>query len=356
MTRTLRCAPASGFAWLLAGMALPTPGCTSPNGIPSTTFSNSGLVSDDASVPAARRDALLHNAWGIAMDGEGRFWVASNHDGVAVVYDAAGNPVMDPVVVPAADGTSPGSPTGVIVNTSTAFLAGPGGPPAELLFAGEDGSVAAWASGTAASIVADRSAAGAVYKGLALAADGGVDYLYLTDFKGRKIDVLASDYTPITGRPFLDPTLPAAYGPFGIQNVAGLLYVTYAKRLAPDFEDDEPGPGHGYVDIFRPDGSLVRRLATQGALDSPWAVTRAPAEFGADSKAILVGNFGDGRVLAYDDTGRNLGPLRDDNGDAITIAGLWAVVVPGTGPRNRVYVAAGPAGETHGLFGTIDRN
>lgn len=308
------------------------------------------LVGDVASSGAAKVDAGLLNAWGLARNPAGPIWVSGNHSGLSTVYDATGATVIPPVTIPAATAGQTGSPTGVVFNGTADF----GGN--KFLFASEDGIISAWTAGTAAVKVADQSQANAVYKGLALATDGGNNFLYAANFKGNKIDVFDKNFNLVTTKPFADPNIPAGFAPFNIQCIAGQLYVTYAKLMAPNNEDDQAGPGNGYVDIFSPNGTLVKRFASQGTLNSPWGITQAPAGFANAQSTILVGNFGDGKINVFDTTGNYLGQLQN-NGAVITIPGLWAIDFLKNGQRGSstdpLFFTAGPGGEAHGLFGTL---
>ena len=216
-----------------------------------------------------------------------------------------------------------------------------------------------WTSNAANAVLpasADLSATGAVFKGLALGATGAGNFLYATDFHDGFVQVFDSTFTPTTT--FTDPALTAlGFAPFGIADIGGNLYVTFAKQDA-DAHDDVAGPGFGYVDEFDTSGTLIRQFAAQGTLDSPWGMAVAPGNFGTFSHALLVGNFGDGRINAYDlDTGTFLGQMTTPNGtNALVIDGLWGLRFGngGSGGRkNLLYFTAGPDGESHGLFGTI---
>src|SRR5205085_2920948 len=267
----------------------------------------------------------LVNPWGIATTPTSPFWVSDNHAGVSTLYDSAGVKQALVVTIPTpAGGTPPSAPTGVIFNNTTDFQVG--GAAAKFIFVGEDGVVSAWASGSDAVLMADNSASEAIYKGLAQGTSGGANYLYAADFHNGKIDVFDGTFKPATlAGSFSDPNIPAGFAPFNVANIGGQLYVTYAKQ-DEDKEDDVAGPGNGYVDIFDTAGNLVRRFASQGALNSPWAVTVAPSGFGPFGGALLIGNFGDGRINAYDpNTGAWLGALKDGKGNAISIEGLWAL-------------------------------
>jgi uncharacterized protein (TIGR03118 family) len=257
-----------------------------------------------------------------------------------------------------------GHPTGIVFNGSTGFIAHSAGKsgPSRFLFATEDGVIAAWAPDvdlTHAIRVVNHSASGTNYKGLALSGAGRGQLLYAADFHHARIDVFDSSFHPVslsTGA-FMDPRLPAGFAPFGIQAIGGDIYVTYAKQDAAR-SDEVAGPGLGYVDVYTPGGSLIRRVASGGRLNAPWGLALAPAGFGSYSNALLVGNFGDGRINAFQPTSGNpLGPLNDASGRPIRIDGLWGMQF-GNGiasqPVNTLFFASGPDDESHGLYGRLD--
>ncbi|MBS1530230.1 MAG: TIGR03118 family protein [Bacteroidetes bacterium] len=311
------------------------------------------LVADTAGYNAARIDTNLKNAWGMAVNPSGPIWISTNHTGLSVVYDSTGKQLRAPVIIPPAAAGQPGTPSGQVFNNTPDF----GG--SKFIFASEDGVITDWSAGNNAAIAADRSGSGAVYKGLAIANDGTANFLYVANFKGRTVDVFDKNFAYVTNKPFADPNLPPGYGPFNIQNIGGSLYVTYAKLLGPDNEDDEAGPGNGYVDIFTPQGMLVKRFASQGTLNSPWGIAWAPAGFAAIDPTILVGNFGDGRINVFNQSGKYLGQL-SNNGQPVTINGLWAIDFlksnqAGGSPNDPLYFTAGPNGESHGLFGYLKK-
>ncbi len=151
---------------------------------------------------------------------------------------------------------------------------------------------------------------------------------------------------------FTDPGLPADYAPFNVQTLNGKLYVTFANR-APGAHDETAGQGKGFVDVFDTDGHLLQRLVNHGQLNAPWGLAIAPASFGKFAGALLVGNFGDGHVNAYNpQTGEYIGALRDGD-NKVQIDGLWALR---TGPGGTITFSAGPADESHGLLGSIGVN
>ena len=298
-------------------------------------------------------DPNLVNAWGLAFNPTGPLWVADNHSGLSTVYNAQGQVQSLVVTIPtAAGGTPPSAPTGLVFNPTANFMGD------HFIFSSEDGTIVGWQTGTTATLRADNSAAHAVYKGLALATQNATSRLFATDFHNGKIDVFDQTYAPITASGgFTDPNLPTGFAPFGIQSLGTTLYVTYAKQDDAAM-DDSPGPGMGYVDVFTFDGTLQMRLISGGALNSPWAIAMAPANFGGWSNALLVGNFGDGHINAYNGvTGGLLGAALDPGGVPLAIDGLWALVF-GNGTAgaatNQLFFSAGPMMEMHGQLGRLD--
>jgi len=238
--------------------------------------------------------------------------------------------------------------------------------PSLFIFATEDGTIAGWNSQVDqahAILAVDRSAEGAVYKGLAIGSTAAGPVLYAANFHAGTIDVFDQHFQAISlAGSFMDPTLPPppsgqpGFAPFGIQNINGQLYVMYALQDAAQ-HDDVASPGNGFVDVFDLEGHFLQRLASQGPLNSPWGVALAPSDFGLFSQAVLVGNFGDGRINAFDpSTGAFLGQLADAQGTPLTIEGLWALAFGNdqlAGKHNELFFTAGIHEEADGLFGTI---
>jgi uncharacterized protein (TIGR03118 family) len=336
-------------------------------------YRQTNLVSDIPGL-APVTDPNLVNPWGLAVAQPTFLWVADNATGVSTLYDGSGNPGGFPgqpplvVIIPPTAGGTIAAPTGTVFNGTGEFLVSNGiaSGSSFFIFASEDGGISGWnptVDPTHAILAVDNSGSGAIYKGLALASSGTANFLYATNFHAGKIDVFDSTFAPpapgtLTGD-FTDPNLPAGFAPFGIQAIGSQLYVTYAKQ-DKDQEDDVKGPGLGFVDVFNTDGTFVRRFASQGTLNAPWGIALAPADFGEFSNDVLIGNFGDGRISAFDPAPVNggfRGLLRTTNGSAIKIKGLWALVFgsggPVGGPTNSLFFTAGIAGEHHGLFGTL---
>jgi uncharacterized protein (TIGR03118 family) len=323
-------------------------------------YQQHNLVSDLPGL-ADHVDTNLLNPWAIATSPTGPFWVSANHTGVSTVYDTTGGvQTLIVTIPPPATGTPPSAPTGMIYNNTTNFVV-VSNLPARFVFSTEDGTIAAWNAGSNAVLKADRSSAGAIYKGLAIAQTNGETYLYATDFHNGAVDVFDGSFT-LENQPdaFVDATIPPGFAPFGIHNIGGNLYVTYAKQ-DENKEDDVQGPGLGYVNVFDPEGHFIKRFASGEPLNSPWAVTMAPEGFGPFSGKLLIGNFGNGQISAFDPgTGAYLGEVVNGADTPLSIDGLWDLKF-GNGGRGgdggRLYFTAGIAAdgslEDHGLFGSI---
>ncbi len=322
------------------------------------------LVSDIAT-NAPRSDLRLVNPWGL-MAGPGVVWVNDNGSGLTTVYVGLGHPFDFAINIAAPDGTNAGTPTGLVFNDTRQFVVTNGveSGPGTFFAATEDGTITAWnsAAGSNAVIVVDNSGSGAVYKGLAIARlTNGAPQLYAANFHAGVVEVFDTDFQHVGS--FTDTNLPAGFAPFNIKNIDGDLYVTFALQDA-DAHDDQAGPGNGYVDVFAPDGTLLRHLVSQGALNSPWGLAVAPRGFGLFSQALLVGNFGDGLINAYDlSTGSLLGHMTRPDGSDLVIDGLWGLDFTkegwfsnghgfAFGPK-RLYFTAGSNHEADGLFGYI---
>ncbi|HLM44353.1 MAG TPA: TIGR03118 family protein [Myxococcaceae bacterium] len=332
--------------------------CKQPN-----AYTQRNLVADRPGF-AENVDPNLVNAWGIAFNPFGLVWVNDNGTGLSTLYNGDGVPNALVVTVPPAPGsTGPGRPSGIVFNGTNQFVASRGAVSGTsfFIFSTEDGTISGWAPAvdfTNALLVVDNSRSGASYKGLALAANGTGFFLYATDFRNGKIDVFDSSFRPATlAGSFSDPFLPAGYAPFGIQNINGNLYVTYARQ---DAERDDPvvGKGLGYINIFDANGRLVRRLVSRGKLNAPWGLALAPASFGKFGSKLLVANTGDGVINVYDpQTGHCEGRLERPDGSLVRIDGLWGLSF-GSGvsnqPTDTLFFTAGPEGETHGLYGRLD--
>lgn len=350
------------------------------------------LVANHAEYNALHVDKDLVNAWGLAFSATGEAWVASTGTGLVKIYDQNGNEVLKPVQIRFNGLESGGSPTGIIYN-NTAGFALRDGQLSKFLFCTEDGLIAGWAQqySTAAVTMVDNSETGAVYKGLAIARNGGVPYLYAADFRHGRIDVFDQSFKPVH-MSFNDPNIPAGFAPFNIVEYRGSLFVTYALMDATG-KDDVAGAGNGFVSVFNTDGSFVRRFATGGALNSPWAVVvvdnralgNSPSrpqpslnDFQTDislsdiptlgnAVKVLIGNFGDGHISVYGIDGKFDGQLM--NGDVpLAIDGLWGLAFANSNRQYqlrpygepmqpaKLFFTAGPDREDQGLFGYLMKN
>ncbi len=338
--------------------------CVPTNG---TTFGGAGggnyianaLVSDTAATTALHHDANLVNAWGLAFNPQGFSWIANAGTGTSTLYDGLG--VAQSLVVT----LNKGDASGIVFNGTNDFSiteAGVSGA-APFIFATLQGQISAWAptvDGTHAFTIVDNSASGAVYTGLAIDIGNGGDMIYAADFTKGTVDVFSGSFAPVTtAGGFVDSTLPASYAPFGIQQIGDKIYVAYAQ---PDpVTHEKVGAGLGLVDVFDKQGNLLSHLVPAGgALNAPWGLAMAPANFGKFSNMLLVGNFGDGKINVYDPTsGALVGTVSNNDGTAIVIDGLWALQF-GNGlnsqPTNTLFYTSGPAAEAHGLYGRIDMN
>jgi len=321
------------------------------------------LVSDIQGI-ASRTDPRLVNPWGMVA-GEQAIWVNDNGTGLTTVYGPFGQIFSFAIDIPAPGGGQ-GTPTGLVLNDSQQFVitVGRKHAPASLLMATEDGTIAAWnwhVTGSNAVLVVDNSASGAVYKGLAMARDtNGAPLLFAANFHAGTVDMFDGQFNFVTS--FTDTMVPTGFAPFGIRNLFGKLFVTFALQKLPEARDDQAGPGNGFVDIFDTDGTLLRRFASQGPLNSPWGLAVAPPRWGKFSRALLVGNFGDGRINAYEViSGKFLGNLTTTKGADLVINGLWALDFQGDEERDhderpaseRLYFTAGINDEADGLFGFL---
>jgi uncharacterized protein (TIGR03118 family) len=337
---------------------------------------------------AAKEDSVLQNAWGVAFSPAGSpFWVNDNATGCSTLYSGDGTkvtalqvsvPLPGNIIAPTScqpvdpknpPRVTPAAPTGIVWNPAANFLVPGTKLPAAFIFATEDGTVSAWAGGLSpaenAVLAADNSASptaatGAVYKALVFGLNSKGGFLFATNFRAGKIDVFGPNgangqfTAATTDGGFVDPMIPAGYAPFGIQNIDGDLFVTYAQQNAAK-HDDVAGPGKGFVDVFDTDGHLLRRFASRDALNSPWGIARASFAFGRFSGKILIGNFGDGRINVFDNDGTQIDELKDAHGKPLVIQGLWTLTLGGGrgSSSDTLYFTAGPNGETNGLFGTI---
>ena len=336
-----------------------------PPGTPST-FVMTPLVSNGA-VPGTANDPSLINPWGVAASPDSPIWVANNATQTATAYDGAGNKTITVALPAGTRGLA--DATGLVFNGTQEFVVSNGSvsAPATFILAGEGGTLLAWTQNVDAAnaiIAYDDGAGGAVYKGLALAPNGAANFLYAADFRNGKVDVFDGRFQKVSvPGPFSDPQLPPGYSPFGIQalSLAGqtVVVVAYAQQSTDAPDEEMQGEGLGVVSLFDTSGTLLRNLVGPGAqLNAPWAAVVAPADFGSLSNTLLIGNFGDGVIHAFDPaTGAFVDTLKDAAGQPIANDGLWGLMF-GNGANGQsatsLYFAAGIGEEAAGVYGRID--
>jgi uncharacterized protein (TIGR03118 family) len=330
------------------------------------SFYKAKVLASNGSVPAPTTDDTLINPWGIAVPDSGFLWINVNGSGLTELWDPAGTRQTLTVTVPAAQAGNNAPVTGIVFNPTGAFVieGNTNSAPARFIMAAEDGTISGWSPDVTptdqAIIAVDRSGFGAIYKGVALFEGQTVDTsrLYAADFHNNQIDVFDGNFAPVNlpNSAFQDSRLPDDYAPFNVAVINNRVYVAYAKQ--DDTATDEvKGKGFGYIDVYNLQGSLQKRLVKQGRLNAPWAMVKAPSNFGKFSNQLLVGNFGNGRINAYDPgTGAFRGTMHDRNGHNIHIEGLWGLAFGNggdAGPSNTLFFAGGPNDESGGTFGRI---
>jgi uncharacterized protein (TIGR03118 family) len=335
------------------------------------------LFADTAEGGAPNVDPNLVNAWGLAFNPTGIAWVSDNGTGLATLYQPNMTaPLPRVVTIPPPTGAEAGTmatPTGQVLNAGATA----GDFKGDLFIQStEDGTVTGWNATTSpfdagkadATLEYDNSAAGAVYKGLAID-PSTPPRLLLADFHNGRIDVLDRMFLKIPvvdggvdggdgGTAWVDPSVPSGFAPFNIVVLSGKVYVAYAKQNAMA-HDDVAAVGNGAISVFDTDGNLLTSLIkTGGVLDSPWGMALAPSAWGQLGGMLIVGNFGDGHVNAFNPTtGAFVGSL-ESGSTALKIDGLWSLVYGVDSPEAGVspaqlYFTAGPNMEKSGLFGFL---
>ena len=314
------------------------------------TYSWTNFQSDIAGV-AQHVDRNLVNPWGMSVSPGGTIWVSDNGTGVSTLYNQQGVANALVVTIPGKDHHHPGNPTGQIFNNTPFFPVTKNGntQPSRFIFVNEDGTISGWnpqVDGTNA-IEAVHHNGDNVYKAVTMGMANGHNFLYVTNFHRARIDVYDENFHLVNSNSFGfdDPTIPHDFAPFGIRNINGQIYVTYAKQ-AKGKRDDEAGPGNGYINVFDTSGTLIQRLVSQGNLNSPWGLALIEGD------ELWVGNFGDGKINNYDLTGNFLGTISRADGTPLQFDGLWDML-PQTGG---VFFTAGIGDEDHGLFGIITQD
>ncbi len=335
-------------------------------------YVQTNLVSDIRGL-AATTDPNLQNPWGISQNTEGQFRAADNATGVSTEYSASGQIIGTPVTIPTPPGVAPPSaPNGNVFNTTSDFVISHDGKsaPATVIFSSENGTIVGFNPAVDPNegiLEADLSQSGAVFKTLTAGSVNGANFIYASDFHNGTVDVFNGQFQLVhLSGSFTDPNIPAGFAPFGLKNVNGTLFVTYAKQDAAG-HDDVAGVGNGFIDEFTLSGNFIERFASQGLLNSPHGIAVAPDNFGPFSNALLVGNFGDSKVNAFNlNTGQFLGQLTDAHGNTLILngglrkesdtKGLWGLTF-GDGQNgaatNALFFAAGINDENDGLFGKV---
>jgi uncharacterized protein (TIGR03118 family) len=324
-------------------------------------YQRTNLTVDNSSLSStATVDPNLVNAWGLSRSTGSPFWISDNGTGLSTLYDSTGAIVPLVVTIPTEKGgTPPSAPTGTVFNFTTGFNV-VAGVPAVFIFVTENGTIAAWnpaVDRNKAIRMVDHSVSGANFKGCAMAMTPAGPRLYVSNFTTGKVEVYDSTFTHVPSTGFVDAQLPPDYVPFGVQNVGGNIVVTFAHRL-PGSEDEDHGPGVGYVDIFDDQGGLLLRLEHGPFMNAPWGIAQAPSDFGPFSHRLLIGNFGDGRIHAYNAvSGKHVGIMLNTHGNPIVVSGLWALSFGSdagkSGLATELFFTAGPNDESDGLFGKL---
>ena len=311
------------------------------------SYSWQNLQSDIHGV-ATNTDPNLVNPWGMAPNMSGStIWVSDNGTGVSTLYKQDGTANALIVTIPAKDKNKTGTPTGIVRNDTSFFNVTKNGnsQPATFIFVSEDGTISGWNKNLDLNnaIPAFKPKGDNVYKGVTMGVANGHNFLYVSNFKKAQVDVYDENFNLVKMSGFTDPTLPKRFAPFGIRNINGRIYVTYALQ-GPGEKDDVSGPGNGFIDVFETNGTFVRRLVSNGNLNSPWGLALIEGD------ELWVGNFGDGIINNYDpNTGAFLGTINRADGTPLQFDGLWDMLPLGDG----VYFTAGISDEEHGLFGLI---
>jgi uncharacterized protein (TIGR03118 family) len=320
-------------------------------------YQQTNLISD---IPGVARitDPHLVNPWGLAGSATSPLWVADNGADVSTLYTGGvGGSIAG--VVPLVVSIPQGAPTGIVFNPTGGFAVqtANGSAPANFIFDSENGVISAWSRTVSGSVAqTEFTNHRAVYKAMAMGSIGDRTFLYAANFRTARIDVFNDRFHEVRSPgAFRDTRIPSGFAPFDVQLLAGELYVSYAKQDKLR-HDDVAGPGNGFVDVFDTSGHLLRRLIARGDLNSPWGMAIAPSGFGSLGGDLLVGNFGDGAIHAYDPaTGAPIGQLTNTDGNPIRINGLWALRFGnGTfGTADSLVFTAGIGDEAHGLLGEI---
>jgi uncharacterized protein (TIGR03118 family) len=304
-------------------------------------------LDSDLTGKAKHTDPLLKNAWGLAYAPGGAFWVSDEASGWSTLYDSKGNPESTQVIIPAANSPYGGTPTGMVYNGSSEFKIDSW--TSAFLFDTLDGTISGWSSFDPSTALIAVTTSGASYTGLAITSKSSGNSLFAADNANNKVDIYDGNFN-LTGS-FTDATIPSGFSVFGIQDIGGQLYVSFASTSG--------GTG-GYIDIFKEDGTFVKRFAHGSPLNQPWGFAVAPSNFGTLSGTLLISNnASSGQINGFNlTTGKFQGTMKNSAGKAITISGLWGIEFGGgaslNGQTNQLFFTAGPS-DTDGYFGVINK-
>ena len=330
--RTIALAVSLALSLLLAGAAT------------AQSYSATNLVSN-LTGKAKHTDALLANPWGLAYGPNAPFWISDEASGWSTLYNGAGAPQSLKVVVPSASGSGAGTPTGIVYNGSTEFQIDTW--TSVFLFATLDGTISGWSTFEPSTALIGVTQKGAVYTGLAITSHASGNILFAADAANNKVDMYNGTFSLVGS--FTDSGIPSGFAPFGIQDIAGQVYVTYASTT---------GAAGGYIDIFTETGTFVKRLVQGKPLNQPWGLAVAPTGFGPLSGALLVSNnTATGTINGFNlKTGKFISALKNSAGKALTINGLWGIEFGGgttnNGQKTQLFYTAGPS-DKNGYFGVI---
>jgi uncharacterized protein (TIGR03118 family) len=304
-----------------------------------------GKLDSDLSGKAAHTDPLLKNAWGLAYAPTGPFWISDEASGWSTLYDGKGNPQSLQVIIPSASGTGQGTPTGIVYNGSTEFKIR--NWTSVFLFATLDGTISGWSAFNPSAALIGVTSPGSVYTGLAITNKVSGNFLFAADPANNRVDIYDANFSLV--KSFTDPSIPAGFTPFGIQDIKGKVFVSFASASG--------GTG-GYIDIFGEDGTFLKHFAHGAPLSQPWGFALAPANFGTLSNTLLISNnTSTGTINGFDHTtGQFVGTMTNTLGKPLTIDGLWGIEFGGgsssNGNKNQLFFTSGP-NDTDGYFGVI---
>lgn len=305
----------------------------------------STLLVSDLTGKAKHTDPLLKNAWGLAYSPSAPFWVSDEASGWSTLYDGKGNPQTLQVIIPSANGSGSGTPTGIVYNGSQEFKIDSW--TSLFLFATLDGTIQGWSDFNPSATLIGATSAGAVYTGLAITSKTSGNSLFAADAANNKVDIYDGTFGLVSS--FTDPAIPAGFAPFGIQDIGGQVYVSFASTS---------GGSGGYIDIFTEDGTFVKHFTKGKPLNQPWGFAVAPTNFGTLSGTLLISNNATaGTINGFNlTTGKLVGTIENSAGKPITIPGLWGIEFGGgssaNGQKNQLFFTAGP-NDTDGYFGAI---